>query len=943
MFFFRSDILDVNYGTNGGFAAEGSSYRGTPTKRRGAIQFDFTSIPQNAVIQSAKIKLKTLNPSWAASYSTQNEFYLKRLTSNWGETTITWNNQPGHDNTSPVLGPATSNTVSTAVELDVTSHVQDMVTNPQNNFGWLLQLQNETQYRLVYFHSSESSDASKRPVVEITYSLPSSLFGANFISTKEVKYESSQNVLRRVKGTSASSFLSSVNKLAANTDGEIQYEIKNSQLSKRLGFCKANLSSYGQTDIKLGIEINNGEAHLIVDGAVNSGTSIGVQEGDKISIKRRGSIYNLEKNGTEWTSGAIGSDDELTIGFLFPTSLAVSGKIYSSFDAPVQVSDIQVTAVDHQNKGNVSITSPGNYFFLEGKEFLDAQQFAAYRSKLSTEELSFFPYETHTQFLQSHPLDINGLPAGEYQGRVYNASGDFLPVSFQISEKLRLEGSGVTISSSHELSNSAAASVLSTNVFHKSRSNSLSFVPSEFEYEVVMGFHEVDRPNPLYNDNSTWKYAVKFERQNNRFNLLVNGTVVKSGTYMKGLDQFEINRTAGTVKFYVNNVSIYEHTIIGDPLRLDLGYSSAGAAKFRYLNVKGCPYWPVISMRDDSKYCGMKSANLAYNVRFSELLFSKYPVSFLWRNDKKEAIGNELNLTNLPVGIYSLATITNSPLGQFTVQKRIALGYKAEWERLHNSVTVPTSNSIANISSTSNASAITENTLGVNQDGWIYFKLKPFQCSGSIFDMFLLRFKSTIGNNAIHKSIWIFPWSNQNLYGALISSGQIGTMSIFYFTPNDDILIKRNGSVFEFFKNGDLIYTDVLTNSEPLKLEYKYMSLLNSNCQIGPENVITSFPCKGPIYHDLALNQDGGFYETQDKNLYFRYSGEYNEGTLRYKILKDTDRQDVTASTTISLTQKKFGDNRFEVETKNLPEGYYLLEVTDEKEQQHYLRFRSKY
>lgn len=942
MFFFRSDILDVNYGTNGGFAAEGSSYRGTPTKRRGAIQFDFTSIPQNAVIQSAKIKLKTLNPSWAASYSTQNEFYLKRLTSNWGETTITWNNQPGHDNTSPVLGPATSNTVSTAVELDVTSHVQDMVTNPQNNFGWLLQLQNETQYRLVYFHSSESSDASKRPVVEITYSLPSSLFGANFISTKEVKYESSQNVLRRVKGTSASSFLSSVNKLAANTDGEIQYEIKNSQLSKRLGFCKANLSSYGQTDIKLGIEINNGEAHLIVDGAVNSGTSIGVQEGDKISIKRRGSIYSLEKNGTEWASGAIGSDDELTIGFLFPTSLAVSGKIYSSFDAPVQVSDIQVTAVDHQNRGNVSITSPGNYFFIEGAEFLDAQQFAAYRSKLSTEELRFFPYETHTQFLQSHSLNLTGLPAGKYQGRVYNASGDFLPVSFQISEKLRLEGSGVTISSDHELTTTGAANALSTNVFHKSRSNSLSFVPSEFEYEVVMGFHEVNTPNPLYNDNSTWKYAVKFERQNNRFNLLVNGTVVKSGTYTKGLDQFEINRTAGIVKFYVNNISIYDHIITGDPLRLDLGYSSAGAAKFRYLNVKGCPYWPVISMRDDSKYCGMKSISVQYNPLFY-VDPPRYPVSYTWRNEKGELVASELNLNNVPAGIYTLTSVINNPLGLATSHYNVALGYKAEWEERVNSVTMPTSNSIKNDILSIDASAKTENRLPVNNDAWIYFKLRFARYLGGDFLprlQYNLSFRSPSSSNNNYKDLIVYEYGNMiNLI--IAENGTLISNSI-WATDGDEVILKRVGTVFSVYLNGVLKYTGSLVNNVPFRLKYSCIDV-NSSGSIGPEDMVMSFPCKGPIYHDLALNQDGGFYETQDKNLYFRYSGEYNEGTLRYKILKDTDRQDVTASTTISLTQKKFGDNRFEVETKNLPEGYYLLEVTDEKEQQHYLRFRSKY
>jgi hypothetical protein len=172
-------IDDYYPNTNGGTVPELNSLAwtigGTPMRQRGLIEFNVTSIPVGATVQMARLTLYN-NPTSSngflngehSHYSGSNQSSLKRVTSAWNENTVTWNNQPSTTSVNQVTLPQDIAAHQNYV-LDVTQHVQDMVNNPVNNFGFMLQLDTEQYYRCLLFASSDHVDSTIHPKLEICY------------------------------------------------------------------------------------------------------------------------------------------------------------------------------------------------------------------------------------------------------------------------------------------------------------------------------------------------------------------------------------------------------------------------------------------------------------------------------------------------------------------------------------------------------------------------------------------------------------------------------------------------------------------------------------------------------------------------------------------------------------------------------------------------------
>jgi hypothetical protein len=100
-------------------------------------------------------------------------------------------------------------------------------------------------------------------------------------------------------------------------------------------------------------------------------------------------------------------------------------------------------------------------------------------------------------------------------------------------------------------------------------------------------------------------------------------------------------------------------------------------------------------------------------------------------------------------------------------------------------------------------------------------------------------------------------------------------------------------------------------------------------------------------YATLKRKLDGGFYESKGNSLYFKFDDEYNDLNhhLSYKILdaSNTDQAPIMVPSTNNLASSYYGDNRFRLDLYStfltIPAGYYVLEVTNEKEEKFYLRF----
>lgn len=139
-----------------------------------------SAIPPSATIISAKLSLYGVSSSNPISVGNSyfpgsgynafggNECWIKRVTSNWSETTMTWNTQPTVTETNRVaLSASTSQWNYNVIDIDVTEMVKSMVSS--SNYGFCFMLQNETYYRSMTFGSPNNTNAAKRPKLVIEY------------------------------------------------------------------------------------------------------------------------------------------------------------------------------------------------------------------------------------------------------------------------------------------------------------------------------------------------------------------------------------------------------------------------------------------------------------------------------------------------------------------------------------------------------------------------------------------------------------------------------------------------------------------------------------------------------------------------------------------------------------------------------------------------------
>jgi hypothetical protein len=173
---------------------------GSPYFNHALILFDIAgNIPANAIIQSAQL---TLHLAGTSGHSDLFNIEMHRLTQNWGEgssnsgtqagqgapaTTgeATWANtfypntfwlKPGGDyiaTPSAIQGVDNTGFYSWS-SAQLVADVQNWLTTPEQNFGWLLKSDELNSFQAKKFESRESPVVANRPVLVVTYKMPSS-------------------------------------------------------------------------------------------------------------------------------------------------------------------------------------------------------------------------------------------------------------------------------------------------------------------------------------------------------------------------------------------------------------------------------------------------------------------------------------------------------------------------------------------------------------------------------------------------------------------------------------------------------------------------------------------------------------------------------------------------------------------------------------------------
>lgn len=150
---------------------------------RGLLKFDVSSIPANAIINSASLSLTATAVQSANPFSID----VHRMTRDWTEGaqcntngTPNWNDYSagnpwtalGGDYNATVRG-TTSVSTTGSYNWTITSLVQEWVNGTSSNFGMLMKFNNEaTANEQKTFGSVENATAGNRPVLTVNYTIP---------------------------------------------------------------------------------------------------------------------------------------------------------------------------------------------------------------------------------------------------------------------------------------------------------------------------------------------------------------------------------------------------------------------------------------------------------------------------------------------------------------------------------------------------------------------------------------------------------------------------------------------------------------------------------------------------------------------------------------------------------------------------------------------------
>jgi len=162
---------DNNYGFSEKFSCMAWTHSGVPGTNRAAIDFDLSVIPPGMTIVDARLSLFFVNlePTYFG-HTGDNGAWLQLITEPWEEYTATWNDQPATTTFDQLYLPPSTDPYQDYTNIDVTTLINHLYSEPETYHGMMLRLIEESFYRCLLFASSDYPDTIEmRPKLEITY------------------------------------------------------------------------------------------------------------------------------------------------------------------------------------------------------------------------------------------------------------------------------------------------------------------------------------------------------------------------------------------------------------------------------------------------------------------------------------------------------------------------------------------------------------------------------------------------------------------------------------------------------------------------------------------------------------------------------------------------------------------------------------------------------
>ena len=333
---------------------------------------------------------------------------------------------------------------------------------------------------------------------------------------------------------------------------------------------------------------------------------------------------------------------------------------------------------------------------------------------------------------------------------------------------------------------------------------------------------------------------------------------------------------------------------------------------------------------------------------------NNFKYTWLYNGD---IISHDPNLTGLGAGLYTLKlSYDNSSTNSTSIYtKTWRLGYDVEWT---NGISVISNGN--NLTGDFNASyintgAVSTNILSKETDGWFEFVLPAsieyrnliagFDSKDNITDVLSIPYNTQYNVLSV----------GGNTYGLVIPKNIPFNSNFGYDATKDvKVRIEKKFGYISYYLDEVLIGHSTVPVLDDL-------IIIGAPATYGAEirNAITSFSCPAQIntytkqYANLRSKLNGSYHIVSDNVLRFKYNEEYaRSGTadfLNYKLFQigTIDQFYYPASVVQSGTAPEllvaFQNNWFDLNLSGLalsPGKYYILEVSNQKNEKQYLKFK---
>ncbi|MCT4579999.1 MAG: SprB repeat-containing protein [Flavobacteriales bacterium] len=730
-------------------------------------------------------------------------------------------------------------------------------------------------------------------------------------------YSHTANTLQKTAGSNWNYAVFSHNKLESQHNGEVKFTVTNTGHSFFIGL--VNSTTPGNYEkLQFAANQNHTDLRIFEYGDLKDTYSGVIGVGDVVMVERSGAniLYSVISSGVKTTyhTTPVNINDQLYAGACSYYHGSVLANVKSSFGYIGCVASL--THIDPENNvlsGSINVTS------------IDAQG----------------GYYTLSWDNGAMGNSISGLQPGTYTLTITDGIGGVEERVFKIGYLNKwLNVTGYTYSS---VNNSIAKLTggnswndgvgISANQLKANENGSVKYAVESITdnklrvfglttYNLAGGIGSIKYGLGTYNGDV-------FVYESGSFNHARNGVLAIG-------DELEIHRYNGTV--YYNRIrngkkwTFYEtaaNVFMSEDLFVDVNFYYPGVSLNNVVTTFDIP----IDLSATVTHIDLDN-NVQGQVDL-QVTGTSGPYTYLWSNG---ATTQDIN--NVTQDTYSVVV---TDIFNNTKSQTFGVDYMVKWDNV-SGIAVDGVNNILTKTAPfgwTNAGAVSHNYLKSGEPGVVTYKV-----DGIDYYRFLGFWDEDIANvNEPVNSYKNFDYCMYQRYNRIhiIENGNwIGQYN--FISPGDIFYLERdvqNNKINYRFKDVSTGGEYLLRSVTPPNSNKLYVGTAMTQTGLQVSKVRATFTySNGTSYAELYPKLNGGYYKVEDKKLRFHYVEEYQDldGVLNYKVYPTGSNTPLT----LPAQSVVYGNNFYEIDLSTIPIQvplYYILEVTNEKQEKQYLRF----